>query len=244
MEDISFEVATGQTVALVGPSGSGKSSIINLLPRFYDVGSGRISIDGQNIAGVSLNSLRKQMALVSQEAILFDDSIAANIRFGRPDATDSAIKKAAIAAAADGFIQQLEGGYQAQVGATGNRLSGGQRQRISIARAMLKDAPILLLDEATSALDAQSEKQVQQAIERLSEGRTSLVVAHRLATIRHADMILVLEAGKIIERGQHTQLLAKKGLYAELCSLQSLASGDSQKAFGDNNRAYIELFAP
>ncbi|MGB0398131.1 MAG: ATP-binding cassette domain-containing protein, partial [Candidatus Puniceispirillaceae bacterium] len=161
----------------------------------------------------------------SQEAILFDDSIAANIRFGRPDATDSAIKKAAIAAAADGFIQQLEGGYQAQVGATGNRLSGGQRQRISIARAMLKDAPILLLDEATSALDAQSEKQVQQAIERLSEGRTSLVVAHRLATIRHADMILVLEAGKIVERGQHTQLLAKKGLYAELCALQSLASG-------------------
>jgi subfamily B ATP-binding cassette protein MsbA len=166
------------------------------------------------------------MALVSQEAILFDDSIAANIRFGRPDATDSAIKKAAIAAAADGFIQQLEGGYQAQVGATGNRLSGGQRQRISIARAMLKDAPILLLDEATSALDAQSEKQVQQAIERLSEGRTSLVVAHRLATIRHADMILVLEAGKIVERGKHEDLLAKKGLYAELCALQSLASGE------------------
>ena len=171
------------------------------------------------------------MALVSQEAILFDDSIAANIRFGRPDATDSAIKKAAIAAAADGFIQQLEGGYQAQVGATGNRLSGGQRQRISIARAMLKDAPILLLDEATSALDAQSEKQVQQAIERLSEGRTSLVVAHRLATIRHADMILVLEAGKIIERGQHTQLLAKKGLYAELCSCNLLPAGDGRKAF-------------
>ncbi len=226
LDDISFELGAGQTVALVGPSGSGKSSIINLLPRFYDISSGQISIDGQNIAEVSLNSLRRQMALVSQEAILFDDSIAANIRFGRPDATDTAIKKAAIAAAANGFIQQLEGGYQAQVGATGNRLSGGQRQRISIARAMLKDAPILLLDEATSALDAQSEKQVQHAIERLSEGRTSLVVAHRLATIRHADMILVLEAGKIVERGKHEDLLAKKGLYAELCALQSLASGE------------------
>jgi ABC-type multidrug transport system fused ATPase/permease subunit len=164
------------------------------------------------------------MALVSQEAILFDDTVAANIRFGQPDADEGKVKAAAKAAVADDFIQQLEGRYQARVGATGNLLSGGQRQRISIARAMLKDAPILLLDEATSALDAQSEKQVQQALERLSEGRTSLIVAHRLATIRNADMILVLEAGKIVERGRHEKLLAKKGLYAELCALQSLSN--------------------
>jgi subfamily B ATP-binding cassette protein MsbA len=208
----------------VGPSGSGKSSIINLLPRFYDVASGQIMIDGQSISEVTTQSLRQQMALVSQEAILFDDTVAANIRFGQPDADEGKVKAAAKAAAADDFIQQLEGGYQARVGATGNLLSGGQRQRISIARAMLKDAPILLLDEATSALDAQSEKQVQQALERLSEGRTSLIVAHRLATIRNADMILVLEAGKIVERGRHEELLAKKGLYAELCALQSLSN--------------------
>jgi subfamily B ATP-binding cassette protein MsbA len=180
-------------------------------------------IDGQSISDVTTKSLRGQMALVSQEAILFDDTVAANIRFGQPDADEGNVKAAAKAAAADDFIKQLEGGYQARVGATGNLLSGGQRQRISIARAMLKDAPILLLDEATSALDAQSEKQVQQALERLSEGRTSLIVAHRLATIRNADMILVLEAGKIVERGRHEELLAKKGLYAELCALQSLA---------------------
>ena len=224
LEKVSFEVGAGETIALVGPSGSGKSSIINLLPRFYDVASGQIMIDGQSISEVTTQSLRQQMALVSQEAILFDDTVAANIRFGQPDADEGKVKAAAKAAAADDFIQQLEGGYQARVGATGNLLSGGQRQRISIARAMLKDAPILLLDEATSALDAQSEKQVQQALERLSEGRTSLIVAHRLATIRNADMILVLEAGKIVERGRHEELLAKKGLYAELCALQSLSN--------------------
>lgn len=224
LEKVSFEVGAGETIALVGPSGSGKSSIINLLPRFYDVASGQIMIDGQSISEVTTQSLRQQMALVSQEAILFDDTVAANIRFGQPDADEGKVKAAAKAAVADDFIQQLEGGYQARVGATGNLLSGGQRQRISIARAMLKDAPILLLDEATSALDAQSEKQVQQALERLSEGRTSLIVAHRLATIRNADMILVLEAGKIVERGRHEELLAKKGLYAELCALQSLSN--------------------
>lgn len=223
LNDISFTVSPGQTVALVGPSGSGKTTIINLLPRFYDPTAGQIKIDGTPISQLTLSGLRSHIALVSQEAVLFDDTVAANIRFGRKSATDDEVIAAARAAAADEFIQQLPAAYDTGVGATGNKLSGGQRQRIAIARAMLKDAPILLLDEATSALDAQSEQLVQDALDRLSLGRTTLVVAHRLATIQKADRILVLDKGRIVEVGTHQTLLHNNGLYAHLCALQSFS---------------------
>ncbi|HZK89543.1 MAG TPA: ABC transporter transmembrane domain-containing protein [Stellaceae bacterium] len=216
LDDISLTVPAGSTVALVGPSGAGKSTVLNLIPRFYDVSAGRIAIDGQDVRGVTLTSLRAALALVAQEASLFDDTVRANIAYGRLSASGAEIEAAAAAAGADRFIAELPEGYDTLVGEHGMRLSGGQRQRLAIARAMLKDAPILLLDEATSALDNESERQVQTALRRLMQGRTTLVIAHRLSTIVGADLICVMERGRIVESGRHAQLLARAGLYARL----------------------------
>ena len=220
LRDISFDVPAGQTVALVGPSGAGKSTALNLIPRFYDTEHGRVTIDGQDVKTVTQASLRAAIGLVSQESTLFNDTIRANIAYGRPGASDDEIEAAAKAAAAHDFISDLPQGYHTPVGESGLKLSGGQRQRIAIARAVLKDAPILLLDEATSALDADSERQVQDALRRLSTGRTTLVVAHRLSTVIDADRIIVLDDGAIVAAGTHNDLLARGGLYAKLYALQ------------------------
>ncbi len=220
LNQVSFTVAKGETVALVGPSGSGKSTMLSLLQRFYDVRSGQILVDGIDIRDVSLLALRQRFAYVEQEPTIFAGTIADNIRFGKPAATDQEVETAARAALVHDFVFDLPLGYQTLVGERGVTLSGGQKQRLAIARAILKNAPILLLDEATSALDAQSERLVQVALERLMEGRTTLVIAHRLATIRDADKILVLDAGQIIDQGTHDELVAKGGRYAELAKLQ------------------------
>ena len=220
LDGLSVAAPGGSTIALVGSSGAGKSTLLNLLPRFYDVTDGAVTIDGQDIRHVSLASLRTNVALVSQEIVLFDDSIRANIAYGNFGATDDEIEAAAQSAAAHDFIMELPHGYQTVVGERGMSLSGGQRQRIAIARAMLKNAPILLLDEATSALDTESERQVQSALERLMQGRTTIVIAHRLSTVTHADVIHVMDAGRVIESGSHEQLLAAGGAYAHLYDMQ------------------------
>jgi len=220
LDGISLTVPAGSTVALVGPSGAGKSTVLNLIPRFYDVSAGSIAIDGQDVRALTLASLRASLALVAQEASLFDDTVRGNIAYGRLTASDAEIAAAAEAAGADQFIAELPEGYDTLVGEHGTRLSGGQRQRVAIARAMLKDAPILLLDEATSALDNESERQVQAALKRLMQGRTTLVIAHRLSTIVGADLICVMDRGRIVESGKHAQLLARGGLYARLYETQ------------------------
>ena len=223
LQDVTFTIKAGETVALVGESGAGKTTIMNLIPRFFDSDKGIISINKLNIKQISIHSLRAHIALISQDSILFDDTVMANIGFGKPDARETDIIEAARKAAADGFITALPQGYHTNVGPQGNLLSGGQRQRIAIARAILKDAPILLMDEATSALDAQSEQLVQDALEQSKQGRTSLIIAHRLATIKSADRIYVMASGKIIETGTHESLLKQKGAYAKMISLQQFS---------------------
>ena len=226
LTDVSITVKPGETVALVGPSGGGKSTILSLLPRFYDVTAGAVTVNGRDIRELGLHDLRDRIALVTQEPFLFDDTIAANIAFGRAGATAEQIVEAARAAAAHDFIAALPEGYATRVGEAGLRLSGGQRQRIAIARAFLKDAPILLLDEATSALDTESEALVQAALERLMTGRATLLIAHRLSTVQNADRIYVIDAGRVVEQGSHGALVKKGGLYARLAKQQSL-DGDS-----------------
>ena len=220
IDDISLSVPAGQVVALVGPSGAGKSTILNLIPRFYDVNAGRITIDGTDIRDVTFASLRGGIALVSQEITMFDDTVRANIAYGRPNARDEEIVAAAKHAAAHDFIMDMPDGYDTYVGERGTKVSGGQRQRLAIARAMLKDAPILLLDEATSALDTESERHIQAALKELMKGRTTLVIAHRLSTVMDADLIHVIDKGKLSESGTHAELLAKNGIYARLYQLQ------------------------
>jgi subfamily B ATP-binding cassette protein MsbA len=222
LQDATLSVRRGETVALVGPSGGGKSTILNLIPRFYDVTAGAITIDGQDIRHLTLHSLREQIALVTQEPFLFDETIRANIAYARPEASQAEIEAAAQEAAAHDFIAALPKGYDTLVGEAGARLSGGQRQRIAIARAFLKNAPILLLDEATSALDTESEAQVQAALERLMAGRATLLIAHRLSTVKGADRIYVIDRGRVVETGDHAALLRGGGLYARLAQAQDL----------------------
>jgi ATP-binding cassette, subfamily B, bacterial MsbA len=226
LNHVDLVAEAGQTTALVGRSGSGKSTLLSLVPRLYDVTNGAVLIDGQDVRDVSLASLRRAIAVVSQDVILFDDTVRANIAFGRADASADEIVEAAKAAAAHDFIMRLPEGYDTMVGPGGGRLSGGERQRISLARAFLKDAPILLLDEATSALDSESERLVQDAIRKLMKGRTTLVIAHRLSTVRNAEKIVVMESGRVAETGSHEALIARAGAYARLHRLQ--LSDDSE----------------
>ncbi len=217
---VSFTVWAGQMLAIVGRSGAGKTTLVNLLPRFYDVTAGAIVVDGRDIRDVTLASLRAQIGIVTQETVLFDDTVAANIAFGRPTATRAEIEAASRAAHAHDFVAALPEGYDTMIGERGQRLSGGQRQRLAIARAILRDSPILILDEATSSLDAQSEMLVQEALSNLMLNRTAFVIAHRLSTVRRADAIAVLERGRVVEAGTHDELLARGGVYAKLYELQ------------------------
>ena len=230
LDGIDLVAPGGKTTALVGRSGSGKSTLLSLVPRLYDVTGGAVMIDGQDVRSVQLRSLREHIAVVSQDVVLFDDTVRANIAFGRQGAGDDEIVEAARAAAAHAFIERLPQGYETRVGVGGARLSGGERQRVSLARAFLKNAPILLLDEATSSLDAESEQLIQEALGTLMQGRTTLVIAHRLSTIRAADLIVVMEAGSVVETGTHDALMARGGAYARLQRLQIVDNGPERLA--------------
>jgi subfamily B ATP-binding cassette protein MsbA len=219
LNGLTFNVEPGETVALVGPSGAGKSTVFNLLLRLYEAGRGSIRVDGMDVRDVSMTSLRKNLALVSQDAFLFDASVRENIALGRPGATDDQVREAAKAAACD-FIENLPGGWRAPAGEGGRNLSGGQRQRIALARALLSEAPILLLDEATSALDSESEARVQAALAGLAGKRTVIVIAHRLATVRRASRIFVMDQGRVVEAGTHDELVGRAGAYARLAAHQ------------------------
>ncbi|HYX19996.1 MAG TPA: ATP-binding cassette domain-containing protein, partial [Thermoanaerobaculia bacterium] len=230
LQGVDLTIARGETLALVGPSGAGKTTLVNLLPRLYDPTSGRVTIDGADLRDVTLRSLRLQIGLVTQETILFDTSVRENIAYGEKTPSEERVRAAARAACADEFIERLPQGYDSPVGEGGRRLSGGQRQRLAIARAIYKDAPILILDEATSQLDAESEALVARALSNLMRGRTTLVIAHRLSTVRRADRIAVLEGGRIVEEGSHSELLTRRGLYRRLHDMQQFADDHSAPA--------------
>jgi len=220
LSNVSFTIPAGTMIAIVGPSGAGKSTLIDMIPRFYDPQGGRVLINGIDIRDISLQELRGAIGLVTQETILFDDSIGANIALGRPGAGQAAIEAASRTANAEGFIRALPEGLATQIGDRGLKLSGGERQRLAIARAILKDPPILIFDEATSALDSESEALVQEALDRLVQDRTTFVIAHRLSTVRRADQILVMEKGRLVDAGTHEELLARGGLYRRLYEMQ------------------------
>jgi subfamily B ATP-binding cassette protein MsbA len=224
---VSLDVRAGDVVALVGPSGAGKTTLVDLVARFYDPTAGRITIDGIDLRDLNARSLRQKLGIVTQETILFHDTVRANIAYALPDSTPESVERAARAANAHEFVMRLPNGYETVLGERGTRLSGGQRQRLAIARAILRDPPILIFDEATSALDSESERLVQEAIEHLLEGRTVFVIAHRLSTIRHADQIVVMENGRIVQRGRHEELLAEGGLYRHLYRLQFAADDEA-----------------
>jgi subfamily B ATP-binding cassette protein MsbA len=228
IQDFELAIPKGTVVALVGPSGAGKTTLVNLLPRFMDPQLGRITVDGVDLRDLTLASLRASIGLVTQEVILFDDTIRHNVAYGREDVPEAEIRSALVAANAEAFVDAVPGGLDARIGEAGGRLSGGQRQRLAIARALLKDPPILVLDEATSALDTESERAVQEALERLMTGRTTIVIAHRLSTVRRADVIVAMEQGRIVERGTHAELMAAGGLYRRLHDLQAF-SGEGEE---------------
>lgn len=240
LKGVDFEIPAGKMVAIVGPSGAGKSTISRILFRFYDTSSGRVSIDGQDIKDVTQSSLRAALGMVPQDTVLFNDTIEYNIRYGRPDATTDEVREAARMAQIDGFIQGLPDGYDSMVGERGLKLSGGEKQRVAIARTILKGPPILMLDEATSALDSYTEKQIQTALDQVSRDRTTLVIAHRLSTIIHADQILVLEAGQVVERGTHARLLEMNGLYAGMWARQQEAEQVNKRAQELAEDPYVE----